>query len=69
MKAAYEALGGPPSELELLTMQLVHLMSEGERTQMLKRSGEFVTLDELVAGNRVDAARLGIPRALARHNH
>jgi arginyl-tRNA synthetase len=57
MKAAYEALGGDPGELELLIMQLVHLMSSGERSQMSKRAGEFVTLDELVAEIGVDPAR------------
>ncbi|HSZ13255.1 MAG TPA: arginine--tRNA ligase [Solirubrobacteraceae bacterium] len=57
MKAAYEALGGDPAELELLIMQLVHLMRSGERAQMSKRSGEFVTLDDLVAEIGVDAAR------------
>jgi arginyl-tRNA synthetase len=57
MKAAYEALGGDPDELELLIMQLVHLMSSGERAQMSKRAGEFVTLDALVTEIGVDAAR------------
>jgi len=57
MKAAYEALGGDPGELELLIMQLVHLVRAGERAQMSKRAGEFVTLDELVGEIGVDAAR------------
>jgi arginyl-tRNA synthetase len=57
MKAAYEALGGDPDELELLIMQLVHLVSSGERAQMSKRAGEFVTLDDLVSEIGVDAAR------------
>jgi arginyl-tRNA synthetase len=57
MKAAYEALGGDPEELELLIMQLVHLVRSGERAQMSKRAGEFVTLDELLAEIGVDAAR------------
>jgi arginyl-tRNA synthetase len=57
LKAAYAALGGDPDELELLIMQLVHLVRLGERAQMSKRSGEFVTLDELVAEIGVDAAR------------
>ncbi len=57
MKAAYEALGGDPEELELLIMQLVHLISSGERAQMSKRAGEFVTLDDLVSEIGVDAAR------------
>jgi arginyl-tRNA synthetase len=57
MKAAYEALGGDPEELELLIMQLVHLVRSGERAQMSKRAGEFVTLDDLVTEIGVDAAR------------
>jgi arginyl-tRNA synthetase len=57
MKAAYEALGGDPDELELLIMQLVHLMRSGERAQMSKRAGEFVSLEDLVAEIGVDAAR------------
>jgi arginyl-tRNA synthetase len=57
MKAAYRALGGDPEHLELLIMQLVHLMRGGERAQMSKRSGEFVTLDDLLTEIGVDAAR------------
>ena len=48
MKAAYAALGGDPEELELLIMQLVHLLRSGERAQMSKRAGQFVSLEELV---------------------
>jgi arginyl-tRNA synthetase len=57
MKAAYAALGGDPGELELLIMQLVHLLRGGARAQMSKRAGEFVTLEELVQEIGVDAAR------------
>ena len=57
MKAAYAALGGDPDELELVIMQLVHLIRSGERAQMSKRAGEFVSLDELLAEIGVDAAR------------
>jgi arginyl-tRNA synthetase len=57
MKAAYQALGGDPGQLELLIMQLVHLVRGGARAQMSKRAGEFVTLDELVAEIGTDAAR------------
>ncbi len=57
LKAAYEALGGDPDELELLIMQLVHLVRSGERAQMSKRAGEFVSLDDLLAEIGVDAAR------------
>jgi arginyl-tRNA synthetase len=57
MKAAYEALGGDPEQLELLIMQLVHLVRRGERSQMSKRAGEFVTLDDLLGEIGVDAMR------------
>ncbi len=57
MKAAYQALGGEPDQLELLIMQLVHLVRGGERAQMSKRAGEFVSLEELLAEIGVDAAR------------
>jgi arginyl-tRNA synthetase len=57
MKAAYTALGGDPEELELLIMQLVHLVRRGERAQMSKRAGEFVTLDDLLGEIGVDATR------------
>jgi arginyl-tRNA synthetase len=57
LKAAYQALGGDPEQLELLIMQLVHLVRSGERAQMSKRAGEFVTLDDLLDEIGVDAAR------------
>ncbi len=55
--AAYRALGGGEGELELVIMQLVHLVEGGERARMSKRAGEFVTLDDLVEDIGVDAAR------------
>jgi len=57
MKAAYQALGGDPDTLDLLIMQFVHLVRGGEKVSMSKRSGEFVTLDDLVEEIGVDAAR------------
>ena len=57
VKAMFEALGGDRDKLELIIMQFVHLVERGERAQMSKRSGEFVSLDELVAEIGVDAAR------------
>jgi arginyl-tRNA synthetase len=57
MKAAYHALGGDPDKLELVIMQLVHVVARGSRASMSKRAGEFVTLDDLVAEIGVDAAR------------
>jgi arginyl-tRNA synthetase len=57
MKAAYVALGGEGEHLEMLIMQLVHLVRRGERAQMSKRAGEFVTLEDLLDEIGVDAAR------------
>lgn len=57
MAAAYEALGNDVGTLDLLIMQFVHLVERGERASMSKRSGEFVTLDDLVAEIGVDASR------------
>jgi len=38
-------------------MQLVHVVEGGERAQMSKRKGEFVSLDELIEDIGVDATR------------
>ncbi|MBJ7331059.1 MAG: arginine--tRNA ligase [Solirubrobacteraceae bacterium] len=57
MAAAFESLGGDTDTLDLLIMQFVHLVERGERSSMSKRSGEFVTLDDLVSEIGVDAAR------------
>ena len=38
-------------------MSLVHIVEGGERVQMSKRSGDFVTLDELLDDIGVDATR------------
>jgi arginyl-tRNA synthetase len=57
VRAAIEALGADPERFEALTMNLVHIVEGGERVQMSKRTGDFVTLDELVADIGVDATR------------
>ena len=46
-----------PSGFEAPIMQLVHIVEGGERAQMSKRKGEFVTLDELIDDIGVDATR------------
>jgi arginyl-tRNA synthetase len=56
MKAVFAA-HGEPDRIELVIMQLVNVVERGERAQMSKRKGEFVTLDELVDDVGVDAAR------------
>lgn len=57
MKAAYAALGGDPEHFEPVIMQLVNLTEAGQRVQMSKRTGEFVTVDDLLDDIGVDALR------------
>ncbi|MBK5230962.1 MAG: arginine--tRNA ligase, partial [Thermoleophilia bacterium] len=57
MKAAFEALGGDPDAFEPVIMQLVNLVEGGRNVQMGKRSGEFVTVDDLIDDIGVDALR------------
>ena len=57
LRAAIAALGADPEALEALIMRLVHIVEAGERAQMSKRSGDFVSLDELIDDIGVDAAR------------
>ena len=56
-RAAIEALGADPGHIEALIMRLVHIVEGGERAQMSKRRGEFVSLDELIDDIGVDATR------------
>ena len=57
LRAGLAALALDPERLEFSIMQLVHVVEGGERVQMSKRKGEFVTLDELVEDIGVDATR------------
>jgi len=57
MRAALAALGADPETFEVPLMSLVHIVEKGERVQMSKRTGDFVTLDELVDDIGVDATR------------
>ncbi len=57
LRAAIAGLGADPDAFEALIMRLVHIVEGGERAQMSKRSGEFVSLDDLLDDIGVDAAR------------
>ena len=56
-KAAVSAVGADGEALEVLLYQLVHLMRNGDRVRISKRTGEFVTLRELVEEVGSDATR------------
>lgn len=57
MKAAVAALSDGKAELDVKLCQLVKLMRMGEPVKMSKRSGDFVTLREVVDEVGVDAVR------------
>jgi len=57
MRAAMQALGHGEEFFEALIVQLVTILRGGEEVKMSKRSGEFITLRELVDEVGVDAAR------------
>jgi arginyl-tRNA synthetase len=57
IRAAIEALGGKREAFESVIMNLVHVVEGGERAQMSKRSGDFVSLDDLLDDIGVDATR------------
>ena len=57
MQAAMQALGYSPDALRILIVQLVRLMRGSEQVRMSKRTGQFVTMDELVEEVGRDAAR------------
>lgn len=57
MKGAVAALGYDPAVLNVVIMQLVRLYKGGEMVRMSKRSGQFVTLEELMEEVGRDAAR------------
>ncbi|HWC09157.1 MAG TPA: arginine--tRNA ligase [Solirubrobacterales bacterium] len=57
VRAAIAALGADPDAFEAQIMNLVHVVEDGERVQMSKRSGDFVSLDDLLEDIGVDATR------------
>lgn len=57
MKAAIEALGYGRDTLEVEIIQMVNLMKDGEKVKMSKRTGNAVTLRELVEEVGLDAVR------------
>lgn len=57
MKAAVEGLGYDPEQLEILIVQMVSLMRGQEKVTMSKRTGNFVTLKDILEEIGSDAAR------------
>lgn len=57
LKAAMEALGYDPNILQVVLVQMVQLTRGGEPVRMGKRTGEFVSLEEVLQEVGRDAAR------------
>lgn len=57
MKAAVQALGRKEEDLQVLLIQFVNLLRGGEQVPMSTRSGEFVTLREVIDEVGVNATR------------
>jgi arginyl-tRNA synthetase len=57
VKAAIGALGYSPEQLEVLIVQMVSLYRSGQLVKMSKRTGQSVTLSELIEEVGTDAAR------------
>ena len=57
LKGAMDAFGLDSNRLQVIIMQLVRLFKGGEPVRMSKRTGEYVTLRDLIDEVGVDAAR------------
>lgn len=57
MKAAMQCMGCRPEQLEILILQMVRLLRDGQEVKMSKRTGQSVTLNELIDEVGTDAAR------------
>ena len=57
VKAAMAAFGYDPDKLTVLLLQMVALFRDGQLVKLSKRSGDSVTLDELIEEVGVDASR------------
>lgn len=57
MKAAVQALGKPEDSLQVILVQLVNLLREGQQIAMSTRAGKFVTLSDVVKEVGADACR------------
>lgn len=57
MKAAMQCMGYQPEQLEILILQMVRLLRDGQEVKMSKRTGQSVTLNELIDEVGTDEAR------------
>jgi arginyl-tRNA synthetase len=58
MKAAVQALGHRPDDLQVEVIQMVKLLRDGEEVRLSKRAGDIIELRDLIDEVGPDAARL-----------
>ncbi|MDD2731970.1 MAG: arginine--tRNA ligase [Candidatus Pacebacteria bacterium] len=57
LKAAAQALGYNKEDVEIIIFQLVRLIRDKKEVRMSKRTGDYITLDEVIDEVGLDAAR------------
>ncbi len=57
MRAALQALGYPEDSFEVLIIQQVNLIQDGQPVKMSKRAGKIIEMEELIEDVGVDVAR------------
>lgn len=65
LRAAAQALGYDPENVEVLIGQLVNLLRDGKPVRMSKRAGTVITLEDLVEAIGIDGARYSLVRSSA----
>ena len=57
LKGGVKAIGVDPARLQIVITQLVRLMENGQEVKMSKRTGNFITMDDLIEEVGADATR------------
>lgn len=63
LRAAAQALGYEPDNVEVLIGQMVNLLRDGKPVRMSKRAGTVITLEDLVEAIGIDGARYALVRS------
>lgn len=63
LRAAAQALGYEPGNVEVLIGQMVNLLRDGKPVRMSKRAGTVITLEDLVEAIGTDGARYSLVRS------
>ena len=69
MKGAMDAIGLNGEDLDVVLMQMVNLMRDGQPVRMSKRTGNAITLTDLLEEVPIDSARFLFKHARRRQRH